>query len=128
MRQYLWIMCIGIPLSIRGAQEVSMYGYVDETQGHMSDACRQALQSRMDERCRKPGFYPGVGKPEDFKGCNFTCRLKSGPTTIEQHVNLTNGLPCGPKGEKCRDGVCVGGWSPNAKSCPDLVPKGPYES
>ncbi|XP_040071707.1 uncharacterized protein LOC115322046 [Ixodes scapularis] len=128
MRQYFWILCIGIRLSICGERTVSMYGYVDETQNHMSVTCKDALVKRMEERCRRPGFYPGNGKPVDFKGCNFTCRLQSGPTTIEQHVNLTDGLPCGPKGQVCQGGICVGAGSHDTKRCPDLVPKGPYES
>uniref|UniRef100_V5H1D4 Putative secreted protein n=1 Tax=Ixodes ricinus TaxID=34613 RepID=V5H1D4_IXORI len=128
MRQYFWLLCIGVRLSICGEQVVSMYGYVDPTKTHMSDACRKALQTRMQQRCRPPGFYPGDGRPEDFKGCNFTCRLKSGPTTIEQRVNLADGVPCGPKGERCEGGLCVGGRSPELPSCADLVPKSPYES
>uniref|UniRef100_V5H2R6 Ixostatin n=1 Tax=Ixodes ricinus TaxID=34613 RepID=V5H2R6_IXORI len=127
MRHYFWILCIGIRLSICGEQEVSMYGYVDHTKSHMSESCRKALQSRMQQRCRPPGFYPGDGRPVDFDGCRFTCRLLSGTTTIEQHVNLTDGVPCGPKGEKCKGGVCVGERSPDVKNCAELVPKSPYE-
>nr|AAV80772.1 putative secreted salivary gland peptide [Ixodes scapularis] len=127
MRQYFWILCIGIRLSICGEQAISMYGYVDQTKGHMSDACEKALEERMQRRRQPPAFYPGNGHPTDFKGCNFTCRMQSGPTTIEQHVNLTDGVPCGPKGEKCKDGLCVGGKSPELKNCADLVPRSPYE-
>uniref|UniRef100_A0A6B0UPQ1 Putative secreted protein n=1 Tax=Ixodes ricinus TaxID=34613 RepID=A0A6B0UPQ1_IXORI len=61
MRQYFWILCIGIRLSICGVQAVSMYGYVDPSKSHMSEACRQALQVRMQQRCQPPGFYPGKG-------------------------------------------------------------------
>uniref|UniRef100_A0A0K8R5K7 Putative ixostatin n=1 Tax=Ixodes ricinus TaxID=34613 RepID=A0A0K8R5K7_IXORI len=128
MRQYFWILCIGIRLCICGEPAVSMYGYVDQTKNHMSPACKKALEDRMQQRCQPPGFYPGYGHPEDFKGCNFTCRLQSGPTKIEERVTLGNGIPCGPKGEKCKDGVCVGGRSPELQSCADLIPKSPYES
>uniref|UniRef100_A0A0K8R4B5 Putative ixostatin n=1 Tax=Ixodes ricinus TaxID=34613 RepID=A0A0K8R4B5_IXORI len=86
-----------------------MDGYVSSNKQQMAPICKDALEEQMRARCRPPGFYEGVGKVTDFDGCSFRCTLTRGTIEISQRVNLENGIPCGPNGEKCKDGKCVGG-------------------
>uniref|UniRef100_A0A0K8RBI0 Putative ixostatin n=1 Tax=Ixodes ricinus TaxID=34613 RepID=A0A0K8RBI0_IXORI len=111
-------------------KKIDMDGYVDKDKKHMTPACKVALESRMETRCRRPAFYPGDGKPIDFDGCGFKCIYTSGTVTATQHVYLTNGIPCGPNGQICVNGTCVGGTEPKPPSptCGiSFVPKSPYE-
>uniref|UniRef100_A0A147BI10 Putative ticsk ixostatin n=3 Tax=Ixodes ricinus TaxID=34613 RepID=A0A147BI10_IXORI len=129
--QFLIFAVVLILLALQIDAEVKklpMYGYVSKDKKHMTPACRSALESRMSTRCRRPAFYPGDGEPVDFDGCRFTCRYVYGTTTAEQRVHLTDGLPCGPHGEICKNGECVGGMKPSERCDVSLVPKSPYES
>uniref|UniRef100_A0A0K8R4U1 Putative ixostatin n=1 Tax=Ixodes ricinus TaxID=34613 RepID=A0A0K8R4U1_IXORI len=85
-----------------------MTGYVDASMSHISSTCKNQLQERMKERCSRRASGADR-KPADFKGCSFICRgtQQGGEVTVEEHVNLRNGTPCGPHGERCYKGVCV---------------------
>uniref|UniRef100_A0A6B0UXQ9 Putative conserved secreted protein n=1 Tax=Ixodes ricinus TaxID=34613 RepID=A0A6B0UXQ9_IXORI len=132
MRHFFWISCIAIRLYMCGACSsepemtikflndsewerieknvglVDMVGYVDASMSHISQTCKKQLLERMKERCLKRASGADL-HPEDFKGCRFTCRgtQQGGKVTVEQHVNLQNGTPCGPHGERCFNGICV---------------------
>uniref|UniRef100_A0A6B0UY37 Putative conserved secreted protein n=2 Tax=Ixodes ricinus TaxID=34613 RepID=A0A6B0UY37_IXORI len=132
MQLYFWILCIAIRLSICGAchsqpettitfvddsewekieksvQLVEMIGYVDSSMNHMSPKCKAQLEARMQTRCAKKASGADL-VPADFRGCNFTCRgtQQHGTVIVEQHVQLRNGTPCGPHGERCYKGICV---------------------
>uniref|UniRef100_A0A0K8RAW7 Putative ixostatin n=1 Tax=Ixodes ricinus TaxID=34613 RepID=A0A0K8RAW7_IXORI len=98
-----------LQIVISDSPKVSMDGYVDRSKSQMAPLCRAALEEQLKARCRPPGFYVGVGKVTDFDGCSFRCTLTRGITEISQRENLVNGIPCGPNGERCQDGKCVGG-------------------
>uniref|UniRef100_V5GHM9 Putative secreted protein n=2 Tax=Ixodes ricinus TaxID=34613 RepID=V5GHM9_IXORI len=110
-----------------GANRISMEGYVDKSKNHMSPVCRDALDARMKERCSRPAFYEDNGQPVEFDGCSFKCRTTRGSLIITQHVELTNGIPCGPNGQTCQNGSCVGGWATKHSCGVPFVPKSPYE-
>uniref|UniRef100_V5H430 Putative secreted protein n=2 Tax=Ixodes ricinus TaxID=34613 RepID=V5H430_IXORI len=118
-------------LQIDAIEKIPMDGYVDKDKKYMTPVCRAALERRMKTRCRRPAFYPGDGEPIDFDGCGFTCTYTYGTTTASQRVYLTNGLPCGPCGQICVNGTCVGDTEPKPPSTTcdiSLVPKSPYET
>uniref|UniRef100_A0A0K8RAF3 Putative ixostatin n=1 Tax=Ixodes ricinus TaxID=34613 RepID=A0A0K8RAF3_IXORI len=118
-------------VQIDAISKIRMDGYVSRDKTHMAPLCKTALESRMQTRCRQPAFYPGNGKPVDFDGCGFTCTFTYGTTTASQRVHLRNGIPCGPNGEICVNGTCVGGTKPKLPpiTCDiSFVPKSPYET
>uniref|UniRef100_A0A6B0UZB7 Putative conserved secreted protein n=1 Tax=Ixodes ricinus TaxID=34613 RepID=A0A6B0UZB7_IXORI len=132
MRHFLGILCIAIRLSLCGAcssepeptvkflgdsewenieknvKLIDMVGYVDPSMKHISSKCKKQLEERMKSRCSRRASGADL-KPAEFRGCNFTCRgtQQDGKVTVEQHVALRNGTPCGPHGERCYKGICV---------------------
>uniref|UniRef100_A0A6B0UXS3 Putative conserved secreted protein n=1 Tax=Ixodes ricinus TaxID=34613 RepID=A0A6B0UXS3_IXORI len=146
MRHFLGILCIAIRLSLCGAcssepeptvkflgdsewenieksvELVHIFGYVDASLKHISPTCKQQLEERMKQRCAKPASGAHLS-PADFKGCSFICRgtQQGGEVTVEEHVDLRNGTPCGPHGERCYNGDCVA-RSPETKCHVSFVP------
>uniref|UniRef100_A0A0K8R9E8 Putative ixostatin n=1 Tax=Ixodes ricinus TaxID=34613 RepID=A0A0K8R9E8_IXORI len=101
---------------------VHMVGYVDASMRHITPECKEQLEKRMETRCSKRASGADL-RPADFKGCSFTCRgtQQGGTVTVEQHVDLRNGTPCGPHGEICYNGFCVA-RSPETKCYVNFVP------
>uniref|UniRef100_A0A0K8RLU2 Putative ixostatin n=1 Tax=Ixodes ricinus TaxID=34613 RepID=A0A0K8RLU2_IXORI len=146
MRHFFWISCIAIRLYTCGAcssepeptikflgdsewenieknvKLIHMSGYVDATMKHISKRCKEQLENRMKERCEKSGSRARLS-PADFTGCSFVCRgtQQGGAVTVEEHVNLRNGTPCGPHDERCYNGDCVA-RSPEKKCHVSFVP------
>uniref|UniRef100_A0A0K8RAU2 Putative ixostatin n=1 Tax=Ixodes ricinus TaxID=34613 RepID=A0A0K8RAU2_IXORI len=116
-----------LQIVISDSPKVSMDGYVDKSKSQMAPICRAALEDQLKARCRPPGFYEGVGEVTNFDGCSFKCVLTRGNTEISQQVNLADGIPCGPNGEVCRHGKCVGGGTSRITCRVTFVPKSVYE-
>uniref|UniRef100_A0A0K8RBL3 Putative ixostatin n=1 Tax=Ixodes ricinus TaxID=34613 RepID=A0A0K8RBL3_IXORI len=126
--QFVLFAAVLILLALQiDTNRISMEGYVDRSKSHMPPVCKNALEARMKERCSWPAFHEKGAHPVDFDGCKFKCEVTRGPLTITQEVTLTNGVPCGPTGQTCQNGSCVGGWTSENSCGVDFVPKSFYE-
>uniref|UniRef100_A0A0K8RMH5 Putative ixostatin n=1 Tax=Ixodes ricinus TaxID=34613 RepID=A0A0K8RMH5_IXORI len=99
----LFMITMGLAILLHDVESTFGNWYLDKNLSHMREECKTKLKSQFDTECKRIG-----GEFTKFNVCNIQCKVQNGNHVKFPYVFLKNDLPCGPYGEKCKEGLCYG--------------------